>query len=312
MKKVILIVSTGLIFFTISCKKEKTEPTTPLAEEVIAPSVGSPYTAVTSWGTLGTSDNQLKSSRKISATDSFLFINDAGNAKIKKFDHDGNFLGSLNYSKSFYIYNDELFIVSDTNDTYLLKLDLNFNLINSYHFNSSIPSGNDISGNSSKAIITLGGNSQPFLMSLDFSSLSQNTFGNLGTGQLGFQWNGQFNLIFENGNSVIGASYFVTDGGNKRIQELNQNFNFVSEFKTNGQGKSVKNSPTIIAANIEYIAVTNGDNGGDQIDFYDRNTKEFLFTHDLGNSFKKSISFINDKMFVLVDYPSIEVRTFKK
>lgn len=314
MKKTIFILSAVLTLLTISCKKEEPEPTTPTneEEEVIDSSAISPFAIETNWGTLGTSDNQLNGARKISATDSFLFINDVGNSKVKKFDHEGNFLASLNYSKPFYIYNDEIYIVSDTNDTYLHKLDLNFNLVSSYHFNSSIPSGDDISGNSSKALITLGGSSEPFLMSLDFSSLSQNTFGNLGTGQLDFQWNGQFNLVCENGNFVVETSYFITDGGNYRVQELDENFNFVSEFKTNDEGKSVLNSPTVIDANLEYIAVTNGNNGGDQIDFYNRVTKEFLFTQDLGDSFKQSISFIDNKMFVLVDYPSIEIRVYKK
>ena len=287
-----------------SCKKEK--------EEVIDSTVVSPFDVETSWGTLGTSDNQLNGSRKISATESFLFINDVGNSKIKKFDHEGNFLGALNYSRPFYIYNDKLYIVSNTDDTYLHMLDLNFNLVKSYHFDSSIPSGDDISGNSSKALITLGGSSEPFLMSLDFASLSQDTFGNLGTEELSFQSNGQFNLVCENGNSEVKTSFFITDGGNYRVQELDANFDFVSEFKTNDEGKSVLNSPTVIDANLEYIAVTNGNNAGDQIDFYDRISKEFLFTHDLGDSFKQSISFVNNKMFVLVDYPSIEIRVYKK
>jgi len=272
----------------------------------------SPFTFTKSWGSLGTQDNQLNAARKIAATDEFLFINDVGNSKIKKFDHDGNFLAALDFSNPFYVFEERLYVVSDTNNTYLHKFDLNFNLVESFNFNSPIPSGDDISGNESRALITLTGTEEPFLTSLDFINLTQNSFGVLGTGDLSFQWNGSFNVVFENGNNEIPASYFVTDGGNFRVQELDEDFTYVSEFTTNDAGRGVLNSPSAIDASQEYIAITNGNNSGDQIDFYDRQTNEFLFTHQVGDFFQKSVSFNGDNMFVLVDVPSIEVRIYNK
>ncbi|MEM6738105.1 MAG: hypothetical protein AAGC64_12730 [Bacteroidota bacterium] len=41
-------------------------------------------------------------------------------------------------------------------------------------------------------------------------------------------------------------SYFIKDGGNFRVQELDEDFNYVGEFTTNDEGKGVLNSPILL------------------------------------------------------------------
>ena len=147
-------------------------------------------------------------------------------------------------------------------------------------------------------------------MSLDFASLAQNSFGKLGTGDLAFQYNGSFKVVYEAGSSDLAPAYFITDAGNKRIQILDDKLNFISAFNSNGN--SVLNSPNVIDANAQYISVSNANNAGDQIDFYNRRTNGFCFTMDFGQSFKQSMSFIDNKLFVLITHPTINIKVYKK
>lgn len=264
----------------------------------------SPYTFTTSWGTLGTSNSSLNRPRKIVATDNYVFIDDFDNGKLKKFDHNGTYLDALNFRNPFYIYDSLLYVISDTNSNYLLAYNFDLNLVNSYLFSTALPSNGDMSGSDQKALITRNTTSQPFLMSLNLVNQTNNSFGNLGTGPLTFQWNGNFVVDYENGD------YFVTDGGNYRVQELDANYNYVTEFSTSGH--SVLNSPNVIEVNGDYIIIANENNGGDQLDFYDRSNNAFLFEMNIGSSFNQSITTNQNKLFVLIDWPTTEVKVYTK
>jgi hypothetical protein len=290
---IILLFGVFLFTFFAACEKEPTD-TTPQT----------PYTFASSWGSLGTSNEFLNDPKKIVATDSFVFINDHGNGKIKKFDHNGLYLDALAFNNPFYIHDTLLYVVSNSNSNMLLAYNFNFSLVTSYTFPTALPSNGDISGKDKKALITMNTTSQPFLMSLDFDNLTTNSFGTLGTAALNFQWNGTFAVEYENGN------YFVTDGGNYRVQKLDDSYSYLSEF--NSTGHTVGNSPNVIKVNSEYIIVSNYNNASDEIDFYDRNTNSFLFGLEVGNYFKRSIATNQDKLFVLVDHPVTEVRVFSK
>jgi hypothetical protein len=289
----ILLFGVFLFVFFAACEKEPTDNTPQ-----------SPYSYVTSWSSLGTSNEFLNNPKKIIATDSFVFVNDHGNGKIKKFDHNGLYLGALNFNNPFYIHDTLLYVISNTNSNDLLVYNFNLSLINSYTFPTALPTNGDIGGKDRKALITMSTTSQPFLMSLDFDNLTTNSFGTLGTAALNFQWNGAFAIDYDNGN------YFVTDGGNYRVQQLDESYSYLSEFKTTEH--SVLNSPNVIDVNSEYIIISNHNNGGDEIDFYDRNTNSFLFELEVESYFKQSISANQNKFFVLVDHPVTEVRVYSK
>ncbi len=264
----------------------------------------SPYIYTSSWGSLGTSNPSLNRPTKIVATDAYVFINDNGNGKLKKFDHNGVFLDALDFSNPFYVYDNLLYVVSDTNRNYLLAYDFNLNLVNSYLFPTALPTNGDISGNNQKALLTKNTTSQPFLMSLNLIALTTNSFGNLGTGALAFQWNGTFAVSYENGN------YFVTDGGNYRVQKLDANYAYMAEYRTDNH--SVLNSPNVMNVNADYTIISNYNNASDEVDFYDRNTNAFLFEMSIGSYFKRSIATNQNKLFILVDHPMTEVRVYTK
>jgi len=304
--KNVLLSFSILLLVVIGCKKKDTK-----IEQPAPASPQSPYKSSTAWGKLGTSDNRLNNPEKIIATDSFVFINDDGNSKIKKFDHSGNFVSALSFSSPFYIYSNYLYVKSNLNDSCLIKFDLNFNQVATYKFPAEIPFlYYDITGNDKYALITLGNVTEPFLMKLNYALLQQTTLGMLGTGNLEFKSNGTSVAVYAPGNSEIQPCYFVTDGGNYRIQQLDTSFNFIASINTKSDNTSVLNSPNIIEANTEHIIISNSNDAGDQIDFYDRKLRTFLYKLDLGGIFKTSISTNQNKLFILTgDEPMVKVFT---
>lgn len=296
----------GLILLSLSCKKEDDVIINDEPMQEPAPLPTPQFTFVNEWTGSGGTGISLYSPKKLIATENFVFIDDEGNSRIKKFDLSGSYLDELPFSNPFYIFNDHLFVISSANAFELLKYDFNFTLISTYTFSTSLASVHDISGNDTVAIVSDKFSTQPYMKYIDISNLTVTSFGNEGSADLEFSSNGWF------ASKYFGGDFYLTDNGNYRVQTLSGSGLFESKFATNGSNSEMQNSPSVIDVNDDFIAVSNGNNAGDGIYFYDRATETFQNNLEMPGYMQQSISFKGDSIYVLVTYPSDAIRLYKK
>jgi hypothetical protein len=293
MQKLLLILICSLVI-TSSCRKPKDEEDPKDA----------PFEFLSEWGELGTADNQLNQPEKLVVASDHIFIYDRGNKKIKKFTPSGNFVAAISSKESFYIFGNSLFAIDFDNDSIINKYNLNLENIANYKLPEPLRWFDDIAGNDQSALITTGGTEEPFLKKIDYTNLTTQDFGKLGTGNLQFKWNGKFAVDFSNNK------YYITDGNN-RIQVLNKNYQFEGSIATYSQANGFLNSPETVAVSSEYIVFAASHNSSDAIMFYNPTDLSFMYRLNVNGPFKRSLDIEGDKLFILADSP-LKVMIYQK
>lgn len=303
-KTIILIVS--IIFAFNSCKKDIPEETET-----------KPYKLVSSWGVYGTDSNQLLKPNLIVAFGDYIFINDDGVNKIKKFDEDGNFISELGFDGDididyFYIFNDFLYIVNPLNTTQISKYDLDFNFIQNYTFSVSLKNMYDhiygIAGNDKQALISFFENEKPCLKNVNFTNLEIVEFGALGIGNLQFNEWARLNITYDNN------LYYIADEGNKRVQIVDTNSTYVNEISTVDK---LLNGPSFIAFTNDQIVLAAGYSSSEEICFYKKPNYTFDFSidqfiNDEDSYINYGITLTETKLFVLTQETTNMIKVYVK
>lgn len=268
----VIFLFTGIIF-TTSCKKETTE--TPK------------YEFVKEWGQLGIGQGQFNDPTKIEVTKDFLFINDRLNNEIMKFDKDGLFISQLDFSSPFYIYNDTLYVLNPNDNNIIKKYDLDFNFISEMVCNTDFEGVEEFTGNADYALATTYFDTC-FLIGINYKTNEIIRTGTLGTDALEFNWNG--NLI----PSLYNNQFIITDPDNNRIQIVNKNLEYVTEFVTDPESEY---HPNVMAINSKYIAASNSNSGQGELHFYDITNYKKQFTIEI-DGFIGCVGFYNNELYL--------------
>ncbi|MBR08328.1 MAG: hypothetical protein CMP48_11720 [Rickettsiales bacterium] len=264
-----------------------------------------------SWGSYGNDDDEIDMDSNggiIKVTESHVFI--AGRAGVKKFTTSGDYVAHIEatYPK-FYIYEDYVYMATSDYNSGIVKMDMNLVPVDSIDFGEDLDlySCSSIDGNDTQALIAYSRVDDGPVEMLHFNEgdTSITQISDIGEDPLEFKWNGTVAIDLFEGN------YYVTDNGNNRVQIISTSGSFVDDFYTDAEERTVYNGPNLIEVTESYIFVGNLNNAGDEIDVYDRSSLELVTSLEIGNQlFKSGFAFNSTRLFVLSNYPDVEVLVF--
>lgn len=221
------------------------------------------------FGSYGNGDGELDYPSGITIDSAgFIYIVDANNNRIQKFDSNGNYLsqfggygngdGQLDYPTDIVIDSSGNIYVSDTNNNRVQKFDSNGNYLSQFgsqgtrttQFNS--PSGITIDSSGNIYIVDSTNNR---VKKYNSQGVYQMNFGTSGDG------NGEFDYPYDIAIDSSGSIY-VSDSGNHRIQKFDSNGVYLSQFGVNGTGNGQLDNPIglLVDSSDNIYVVDNGNN----------------------------------------------------
>ena len=194
------------------------------------------YRYVRQWGSEGSGNGEFNKPLDI-AIDSHdnVYVADAQNGRIQKFNSSGNFITQWNAAGSgvpqgIAVDSHDNVYITDTNNNQVQKFDSNGNFIMAWGYDASgemlfeNPQGIAIDSSDDVYVTDIGLN---LIQKFDSNGAFLSNWGSEGSG------NGQFN-----GPSGIAAdsngNVYVTDSGNNRIQKFENNGNFIMTWGSKG------------------------------------------------------------------------------